>query len=142
VRVAFRDLLNATDDKITLRGKLTHPPIDPSVGGATFTVTDQNGSIYSVTIPAGAWEIRKPGSKWVYKDDTGAIGGVRRASISEAAQGTAFKVRLKAMDVSLSGADLPSANVVVSVSNATSGTSISMRNAPCRLKTKGVTCRL
>jgi hypothetical protein len=145
VKIAFRDPANATDDRLNLKATFPHPLIDPTVGGATFTVTDQNGTIYSVTIPAGSWQVRKPGAKWQYKDATGSLGGVRKVSINEHTGGSrapGYTIKLKAKDVSLSGADLPSVNLIISLSNAASGTSIGQRNASCRIKPKGLTCHL
>jgi hypothetical protein len=142
VRFAFRDLLNPSDDKVTLRGKFGHPPLDPSVGGATFTVTDRNGTIYSVTIPASSWIVKSPGAKWLYKDQLGTIGGVRRASITQIDQGGGFKFSVKAKDVTLGATNLPSVNLVLDASDGGSGRTIAMQNATCKSKTKSKSCRL
>ena len=145
VRIGFRDPANTTDDRLTLKAAFPHPPIDPTVYDATFTVTDQNGTVYSVSIPGSSWEVLKPGAKWQYKDPLGSIGGVRKATIKEYKVGGApvgFKLKLKAKSVDLSAADLPSVNVVFSAANTTGGLSIGERNLPCKVRPKGLNCRL
>ena len=145
-RIKFRDLANPNDDLIVLKGGFPHPAIDPSVGGATFTATDRNGTIYTATIPAGSWQVVKPGAKWQYKDPLGTNAGVVKASIREFKSSgipSGFRIKLKAKNVDLSAADLPTVNVVFSISNNPPGaSSIGMRNAPCTVRTKGLTCHL
>ncbi len=145
VVVKLIDPMNPSDDRIVIKGRTKvptqHPPIDPTVGGATFTVTDQNGIIYTVTIPSGVWETT---TGWRYLDDTGSLAGVYKASIKaySGASGSGFKLSLKAKDTTISSADLPTANLVFSASNSGSGTSIAERNMACTVSTQGSKCKL
>jgi hypothetical protein len=136
VTIKLMDIGNPADDKLNVKGTFENASIDPNIGGATFSVTDQNGLVYAVTIPAGSWEELRPGV-WSYKDDTASLGGVTKASIKG---GTKFK--LKAQDLMLAAADLPTVSLAFSVSSIDVPTTHAMRNARCADKPTGRKCRL
>ena len=135
VTIKLMDTVNPADDRLSLKGKFDSAPIDPNIAGATFSVTDQNGPVYDVTIPAGLWESTPSG--WRYKDDTASLGGVTKASIK---LGTKFK--LKAQDLMLAAADLPTVNLTFSASSTDIPTTHAMRNALCTDKPTGRKCKL
>ena len=139
VTIKLMDAGNPGDDKLSLKGSFEDAPIDPNIDGATFSLTDQNGSVYTVTIPAGSWETLKPGVSWRYRDDTAPLGGVTRASIK---RGTTSKFKLKAQDQMLEAADLPTVNLAFSVSSTDIPTTHAMRNALCADKPTGRKCKL
>jgi hypothetical protein len=139
VTIKLLDTGDPADDKVILKGIFKDAPIDPSIDGATFSVTDQNGPVYAVTIPASSWEIVSPGASWRYTDTTASLGGVTKASIKVAADS---KFKLKAQDQMLAAADLPSVNLSFSVSSTDIPTSHAMRNASCAVKATGRKCKL
>jgi hypothetical protein len=141
---AFRDDANPNDDKLTIKGRYAYPPLDPTVGGATFTAYDKDGVVYTVTIPAGSWEVRTPGRKWRYKDDLGTMNGVRKAEISETRHnGTAngYRVNLSATDVALGGANLPAIDLRVAASNPSGGTEVAAGSTICRVNARRASCK-
>jgi hypothetical protein len=63
-----------------------------------------------------------------------------KASIKRSAQDSRFK--LKARDLMLAAADLPTVNLSFSVSSTDIPTTRAMRNASCAVKTSGRKCKL
>jgi hypothetical protein len=72
----------------------------------------------------------------------GALGGVTSASIKVGAPGKASKFKLKAQDLMLATADLPTVNLSFTVSSTDPATSHATRNAPCEVKATGRKCKL
>jgi hypothetical protein len=96
------------------------PAIDPTLaGGATVTVSDRDGTFYSVTIPELLWQDQSPiGSRWTYADPGGVVGGVQKATIKRLGKEgdlKGYKLDLQAAGRDLSGADFPSMTVAVAV---------------------------
>ena len=58
-------------------------------------------TVWTVTLPAGTMEVKKPGSSYSYKDKTGALAGLTGLSI-KISKGTA-KIMVKAQGLVLSG---------------------------------------
>lgn len=82
-------VLRASPGALTLAGEAVVPKpwtgIDPPVNGVRVVVGDASGtSSVDVTIPGGAaWSSNADGTRWVYRDPTGALAGIRRLMISD-----------------------------------------------------------
>jgi len=85
----------AGDEKLSLSGQLVisplEPAIDPLLNGFSFTLFDANGDeVYSRVIPGGApamrgaagWKANSKGTKWLYKDRSGSVGGITKILIA------------------------------------------------------------
>lgn len=59
--------------------------IDPPANGVRVVVTGASGAAsVDVTIPGGAaWSSNAAGTRWVYRDPAGTLGGIRRVMISD-----------------------------------------------------------
>jgi len=59
--------------------------VDPPVNGVQIVVGDASGAnSLDLTIPGGAaWTTNAAATRWVYRDPTGSIGGIRRIMISD-----------------------------------------------------------
>ncbi len=99
---------SGTDD---LRLKLTigrvSPDIDVTANDLMLTVADDD-VVYTATLPAGALVEKRPGRAYVFKDPTGAIAGIRAASLRLDVRGVGKgtgKLIVKAKAVDLGNAD-------------------------------------
>ncbi len=63
------------------------PELDVATNGLTVTLRDDD-VIYTATLPAGALAAKPSGRRFLYKDPTGAIGGVKRARLLVSRRGT------------------------------------------------------
>jgi hypothetical protein len=77
--------------------------LDPNTQAITLTVTDDD-TIYTATIPAGTMTEKKPGAVWIFKDPTGAIDGIKRASLKIKGSGQG-KLSIATVRLDLSNAD-------------------------------------
>jgi hypothetical protein len=85
----------------------TSPEFDPDANDLTVTVTDDD-QIYAVTIPAGT--MQQKGSRYVYRDRSGSLNGLKRASASFNSKGE-VRLALQTIPMDLSNAD-PSDHMV------------------------------
>jgi len=82
-------VLRASNGALTYAGEAVVPKpwtgIDPPANGVRVVVADAAGAAsVDVTIPGGpAWSSNSAGTRWVYRDPAGALGGVRRVMISD-----------------------------------------------------------
>ncbi len=90
--------------------------------GFTLTMSDRDGTVYAVNIPALLWQLQPPvGSGWTYEDPGGSIGGVRKVRIKRVGRPEAikgYKLDFRASGVDLSGADFPGVTVVVETTDS------------------------
>ncbi len=114
------------DEKIALKGEIVISPlipaIDPLLHGFSFTVFDANGvELYTRVIPGGApptrgaagWQVNSKGSKWLYKDRDGSIGGITKVVVANKSLAVGafglfgFTVRGAHADFRIEEADMP-----------------------------------
>jgi hypothetical protein len=144
ISAAFKEPGSSTDDRITMKADFPLPPLDPTVGGATFTATGKAGVAFTATIPEGAWVVKKPGRHWAYKDLLGSINGVRKAEVKEFRRSgtpTGYKVRLSAKDTDAGAASQPALNLAVEVSTTGGSTAVATRGTVCKQRPSNVNCR-
>jgi hypothetical protein len=147
VQIARKDLAVPNDDQIKIQGRmlrvpLSPPELDPNVPpGVSITVNDNDSTVYAVTIPNGAWEAAGSRS-WRYKDKTGALNGVRKATIKLGASpdGVGYLVKLLAKDIDLSAATYPGVDVVMKAPQG-GGTATAKGNRTCKVKPKTMVCK-
>ncbi|HYB99860.1 MAG TPA: DUF3604 domain-containing protein [Candidatus Limnocylindrales bacterium] len=98
-------------DRLSLKLFFAKAPssLDPQAHDLTITLRDEAG-VFTATIPAGTMEVKKPGSKYQYKDPTGAIAGITSLSVKIAGNGSA-QIGLKTGDIDLAGLE-PSAQTL------------------------------
>ncbi len=144
VAISRHELGDPTDDTFKLDAVFPRAKVDPTTGsGVTVMLSDSDGVGYAATLPAAVWQTKGP-RRWVYKDDTGSIGGIRRAAISgSAAKGHgSVKVSFKGRGVDLDAVDRPSQTLQVSIAESNApGVLTAARNRACRVKPKTVVCR-
>jgi hypothetical protein len=96
---------NGGDDKMNLLLNFGQLDADFDLVANDLTVDlGDDDSVYNVTLPAGSFDVLKPGSKLSYKDKDGAIGGVKKAVLAISSKGTA-KLKMKIGNADLSNAD-------------------------------------
>lgn len=82
-------VLKAATGALTLAGETVVPKpwadVDPPANGVRVVVGDASGeSAIDVAIPGGAaWSSNASGTRWVYRDPSGALAGIRRVMISD-----------------------------------------------------------
>jgi hypothetical protein len=145
VQIGRKKLDVATDDEIKVQGHMLRVPhIDPNVGaGVTIAVRDHTGPMYTVTIPAGAWEVRGFGS-WRYQDKSAALNGVRTATIKlgPSPDGGGYAVKLKAKGLDLSAATYPAVDLVITAPNEGGTATVTAKsNRTCKVGTKTLKCK-
>jgi hypothetical protein len=145
VQIGRKKLEIADDDQIKVQGRMLRvPTVDPNAGaGVTVTVNDHVAPMYTVTIPAGAWEVRGVDS-WRYVDKTGALNGVYKATIKlgNSPDGAGYLVKLQARGLDLSAATYPAVDVVLHVPAAGGASVITAKaNRTCKVGTKVLKCK-
>ena len=145
--------LRVTSAGDKLRVKMTIPVdsadevVDPTLAdGLTLTVSDRNGSFYTVTIPAERWQLQPPiGSRWDYNDAGGVLSGARKIRLKRLGNGvgtTGYQLDLSASGIDLSGADFPGATVAVTIARpAPFGPLHAQGNRTCKLGPTKLTCK-
>lgn len=110
-RMRFGDA--ADDMKLQLTIGRVGPDIDLAANDLTLSMTDDD-TVYSVTLPAGSFVVKKPGRAYVYKDSAAAIGGVKSAALKINGRGTG-KLKLNVKGVDLGNADTSTHRIDVQV---------------------------
>jgi Protein of unknown function (DUF3604) len=87
--------------KLVVRIGAATPEIDPSTRDLTVSVTDDD-EIYSVTLPAGT--MQQKGGRFVYRDPSGSLNGLRNAVLSTNHKGEVL-LALKTVPMDLAHAD-------------------------------------
>ena len=152
IAASFKEPANLADDRITMKAEFPYgplkpvpgPPLDPTVGGVTFTATGKAGVGFTATIPAGAWVVAKAGRYWIYKDALGANNGIRKAEVKEFRRSgvpRGYKVRLYGKDTNAGGASQPALDLAVAVSTSAGDTAVATRGTHCRQRPSTVTCK-
>jgi hypothetical protein len=78
---------------VLVRGMVTLPDLPtPNDGTARIAI----GSIVDIVLPASGWKSKARGSRWRFRDASGAHGGVVRMDVVTAGGRTSFKVLLAA----------------------------------------------
>jgi len=93
------------------------PELDVNANPLTLTLSDDD-VIYTATLPAGTMVMKSPGKSFAYKDNTGAIGGIRKASLKITRRGTG-RLKIDTIATDLSNADQSSHRVTVHVASGT-----------------------
>ncbi len=145
VQIGRKKLEVDDDDQIKVQGRMLRvPTVDPNAGaGVTVSVNDHVGSMYTVTIPAGSWEVRGIDS-WRYQDKTAALNGVYKATIKRgnSPDGSGYLVKLQAKNRDLSAATYPGVDVVLQVPQAGGASVITAKaNRTCKVGTKLLKCK-
>jgi hypothetical protein len=93
----------AAGDTFTLKAKVgaVSPEFDLNSNDLTVDVRDDD-EIYRVTIPSGSWQ--QNGSHFRYKDPTGSLNGLKRATATFSKHGT-IRLSLATIPMDLSNAD-------------------------------------
>ena len=121
VQIGRKKLEVPNDDQIKIQGRMLRAnPLDPTLPpGVTITVNDHAGPVYVVTIPNNLWEIAGADS-WRYKDKTGALNGVRKATLKfgDSPLGSGYQLKLVAKDLDLSAATYPGVDIVITAPHA------------------------
>ncbi len=143
--IEHEKVADPNDDRLLTGFQFPNAAVDPTVGtGATFALRDADGVFYTVTIPAADWQTKRP-RHWTYRDDGGAIGGVRVATIKafrQAGRPGGFKVALVAANVPLAAADRPSVTISATIAASDgSGRVTAERNRVCNLRVHSLSCR-
>ena len=99
--------------RLTIKAGAGIADIDPNANDITVTVSDDD-EIYRVTIPAGT--LQADGNKFVYRDPSGSLGGLRRAALTFTSKGTSRLV-LQTVPMDLSNADRTDHMVHVTVAS-------------------------
>jgi hypothetical protein len=103
------------DDRLKFKGTVTvptTPTIDPSTHGVRLVITDSVGTtMVDAFLPGGALWKAQNGRAWSYRDKTGAVDGVIKASIKSQLPG-----QLKFVIVGKNGSYLPPAGSPVKAS--------------------------
>lgn len=82
-------VLRADPGAVTFTGEAVIPKpwagIDPPANGVRIVIDDASGTAaLDVTIPGGAaWSVNTAGTRWVYRDPSGAVAGIRRVMVSD-----------------------------------------------------------
>jgi hypothetical protein len=140
------------DDRITIKADFPYgplkpvpgPPLDPTLGGVTFTATGKAGVGFTATIPASAWFVAKPGRFWIYKDPLGTNNGIRKAVVKEFRRGgssAGYKVQLLGKDTNAIAASQPALDLAVTVSTADGGTAVATRGTRCKQRSSALNCK-
>jgi hypothetical protein len=104
-------------DQLSVEGLISAPAeggsiIDPATDpGLSVALSDRNGTVYAVNVPADRWQLQPPlGSRWDYADQFGTLNGVRSARVTRVLKRgvqIGYKVELKARGVDLSAVSFP-----------------------------------
>ncbi len=87
---------------LTLRLGAMPAGFSPATQALTITLRDDD-DIYQVTVPAGTLQESRP-RRFVWRDKTGSIGGIRNLRLQESGSGAAL-LRLRTVPLALAGAD-------------------------------------
>ncbi len=79
------------------------PELDVENNDFTLTVTDDD-QIYTATLPAGSFEVKKPGTSYKYKDSDGLIDDVKLVQLKVNSKGVA-KIKFQTVNTVLPNAD-------------------------------------
>jgi len=99
-KIGFKD--TAGEDRLQL-GLLIHDApaqLDPAANDLVLTLRDE-ATVWTVTIPAGTMEVKKPGASYTYKDKLGTNNGLTGLSVKISSKGIA-KIKIKTGDIDLS----------------------------------------
>jgi hypothetical protein len=108
-----RLLAPPADDRVKYKGTVsgvpTAPPVDPSVTGVRFVVTDSVGTtLVDALVPGGPeWNVN-PGRAWSYKNKISPVAGINKVTLKSRLPGE-FKFVLSGRD----GTYLPPAGSIV-----------------------------
>lgn len=104
-------------DRLRLQLTIGRVPsdLDVAANGLTVTVRDDD-VVYTATLPPGAMIERTPGSKYVYDDPDGTIGGIKKASLRVSRNGTGL-LTLDTVRLDLSNAAPTDRRVAVQVAS-------------------------
>ena len=101
--------------KLVARIGAASPELDPNTRDLTISVSDDD-EIYRVTIPAGT--MKDKGRRFVYRDASGSLNGLKSAVVSFA-RGGEVRLGLKTVPMDLSNADRTDHMVHVGVDSGT-----------------------
>jgi parallel beta-helix repeat protein len=82
-------VLRAAPSAVTFVGQAIIPKpwsgIDPPANGVRFVIDDATGdTALDVTLPGGAaWTANPAGTRWVYRDPSGLVAGIRRVMVTD-----------------------------------------------------------
>lgn len=109
----------ASSDSLSLALVIPDAPadLDPATEDLVLTLRDSDSTAWGVTIPMGTMETKKPGSSYLYKDKTGAIGGIILMKIKIAKGGA--KITLKSAGIDLSGISKATQPLVLDIQTGT-----------------------
>ena len=107
----------AGSDRLHLDVTIGRVPSELDVTANPLTVTlSDDDVIYTATLPAGAMTVQSPGRSFIYKDPTGAIGGIKKASLKISRRGTG-RLKLDTIATDLSNADQSNHRVTVQLAS-------------------------
>ncbi len=89
--------------------------LDVTANPLTVTLSDDD-VIYTATLPAGAMVVKSPGKSFAYVDPTGAVGGIKKASLKITRRGTG-RLKLDTVATDLSHADQSNHRVTVQLAS-------------------------
>lgn len=114
--VKFSD--TASKDRLQLALMIPSAPeqLDPAVNDLTIAVRD-DATAFTVTIPAGTMEVKKPGAKYLYKDPAGTRSGVTGLQL-KISKGKAT-LKLKTGDTDLSSISRSAQTLSVDLTTST-----------------------
>jgi DNA-binding beta-propeller fold protein YncE len=158
-----KNLTPSGDERLLVKGEfdLGTPPfapaINPLLNGISFAILDDSGTpIITKAIPPGAspggpapgWKVNAAGTKWTFKDNTGATtGGITRAVVLDKSSVTPglfrFRIKGKDGDFLVEPGEIPVEMIVV-IGDATQCGSLAFNAAgggdpECELKAQGKT---
>jgi len=110
-RISFRRASGGGDDGLSLRGVVPLPlsAFDPSSEAFTLMLSDDDGTIFSATIPAGQFLANSRGTRLLYRVRTP---GLSRVALSSDRDG-GLRVRARGRGLDLSGANRPAITTVL-----------------------------
>lgn len=105
---------------------INYPSVDPTVlvdptldYGVNVTLSDRDGVVYQVLLPADRWQVQPPvGTRWDYLDTGGILGGVRKARLKRVTKKgvvLGYRLDLVATDADLSAVDFPGLSIGIEV---------------------------
>ncbi len=147
MKVKFqRDLTEPDADSMRIEAIFPSGAIDPNAPpGTTFTVASRTGTVYTVTIPAGLWQLSAPvGTRWDFEDESGGLNGVRKISIKQAkldGEPNGYKIKLQAKDTTVTPGSL---GVTLSIAIPIEGgfdTATARHNRTCKSNGRTYHCK-
>ncbi len=124
----LKRVLKPSSDTLKVSGKGFHiGTFDPDADDVTLTISDADGDIYTVTLPAGTMETKNP-TTFSYKDKDGTIGDLKQMLVKIGKPGKASKLKVKTIKTDFSSVAIsPARDVTTHFTNGTTDTYIDIR---------------